>query len=242
MLKKLPPYLPIFLLIFAVVGCTGLSTQYRGSHNKRGTPAMTSETRSAGNTEKDIQYNRDEIVKQQIKYSKREAYLVDSNDVLDIVAFEEPDLSVELIVSEKGTISYPLIGEIEVRGLTIYEVEKILEKRLRDGEYLKNPDLTVRLDLEMMKRWGDKEVFVMGEVEGPGPIPIMGKNITVLESVAKAGGFTEFAAPNRTIIIRIEDGVEKTIKVNLNKVRRGDKGLDITLRAGDVVIVPETYF
>ena len=248
MLMKLPPYLLIFLLIFAIVGCTALSTQSRGSHNKRGAPAMTSDTaktRSAGN-DMDIKYK--ESVKQKIKdvkdvkYLKREVYLVDSNDVLEIKAFEEPDLSVEIIVSEKGTISYPLVGEIEVRGLTIYEVEKTLEKLLRDGEYLKNPQISVKLNLEMMKRYGDKEVFVIGEVKKPRAIPILGKNITVLEAIAKAEGFTEFAAPNRTTIIRIEDGVEKTIKVDLNKVKKGDKSLDVILKQGDIVIVPETYF
>jgi len=93
-----------------------------------------------------------------------------------------------------------------------------------------------------MGQYSEKEVFVMGEVEAPGPVPMLGKYITVLEAVARAGGFTEFAAPNRTVIIRIEDGVEKTIKVNLNKVKKGAKSLDITLRAGDIVIVPETYF
>ncbi len=246
MLRKLPQYLPIFLLIFAIAGCTELSKYYRSGHNTKGALAKTSKTaktRSADNTEIDMKHK--ESVKQVIKGirdSKREHYLVDSNDVLDIVVFEDPDLSVTLRVSEIGTISYPLIGELEVKGLTAYEIEKALEKRLRDGDYLKKPEVSVRLDIELMEQYSEKEVFVMGEVETPGPVSMVGKYITVLEAVARAGGFTEFAAPNRTTIVRIEDGVEKTIKVDLNKVRKGDKSLDITLRAGDVVIIPETYF
>ncbi len=246
MLMKLPPYLPIFLLIFTIVGCTALSTQSTSTHNKSRAPAMTSETaktRSTGNRDMDIKYK--ESVKQKIKDikdSKREVYLVDINDVLDIVVFEDSDLSVTLRVSEKGTISYPLIGEMQVKGLTAYEVEKALEKRLRDGDYLKKPEVSVRLDIELMEQYSEKEVFVMGEVEEPGPVSMVGKYLTVLEAVARTGGFTEYAAPNRTIIVRIEDGVEKKIRVDLNKVRKGDKSLDITLRAGDVVIVPEPYF
>ncbi len=227
------------------MGCTGLSTQSRGSHNKRGALAMTTETSktsSAGNTERDIQHNVDQIVKKQIKGLKRGTYLIDRNDVLDIVVFEDKDLSVILWVSEKGTISYPLIGEVEVKGLTTYEVEQALEKRLRDGEYLKNPEITVKLEHELMKRYSDKEVFVLGEVKRPKAIPILGKYITALEAVTKAGGFTEFAAPNRTTIIRVEDGVEKIITVNLNKVKKGEKSLDVILEQGDIVFVPETYF
>ncbi|MGR3303978.1 MAG: polysaccharide biosynthesis/export family protein [Candidatus Scalindua sp.] len=242
MLRKLQTYLPIILLIFAIVGCIELPVRSTSSHNTSGVLAMTSEKFSADNTEKDIKYNVKGSVKQQIKGLKRRTYLVDSNDVLEIKVFEEKDLSVELIVSERGTISYPLVGEVEVKGLTTSEVEKTLEKRLKDGEYLKNPQITVKLNLEVMKRYGDKEVFVIGEVQRPKAIPILGKNITVLEAIAKAQGFTEFAAPNRTIVIRIEDGVEKTIKVDLNKVRKGDKSLDIILKQGDVVVVPETYF
>jgi polysaccharide export outer membrane protein len=206
---------------------------------------MASEIDSADNTEtpaRQIRSGGEERVKQQIKALRKGSYLVDSNDVLDILVFEEPDLSMTIRVSERGTISYPLIGEVDVKGLTTYEVEQTLEKRLRDGEYLKKPKVNIRLDIELMGQYREKEIFVMGEVENPGPVPILGKYITALEVIAKAGGFTEFAAPNRTTVVRVEDGVEKTIRVDLNKVKKGDKSLDITLKAGDIVIVPETYF
>lgn len=233
---KLQPYLPVFLLILAVVGCTELSTQSTGNHNMSGALAMASETHSAGNTE------IEERVKQQIKDSRKGIYLVDNKDVLDIKVFEEPDLSMTIRVSERGAISYPLIGEVVVKGLTVYEVEKTLEKRLRDGEYLNEPKVNVRLNIELMKQYSEKEIFVIGEVKKSGPIPILGKYITVLEAITKAGGFTNIAAPNRTTVVRVEDGVEKTIRVDLNKVKKGDKSLDITLRAGDVVVVPQTHF
>ncbi len=237
--QKLQSYLPIFLMVFAIVGCTELSTQSTGGHNYiggGGALAMASETHSAGNTE------IEDRVKQQIKDSRKGIYLVDNKDVLDITVFEEPDLSMTIRVSERGAISYPLIGEVVVKGLTVYEVEKTLEKRLRDGEYLNEPEVNVRLNVELMKQYSEKEIFVIGEVKKSGPIPMLGKYITVLEAITKAGGFTNIAAPNRTTVVRVEDGVEKTIRVNLNKVKNGDKSLDITLRAGDVVIVPKTRF
>ncbi len=242
---KLQSYLPIFLMVFAIVGCTELSTQSTGSHNMSGALAMASETHSAGNTEipaRQIRSGGEERVKQQIKDSRKGIYLVDNKDVLDIKVFEEPDLSMTIRVSERGAISYPLIGEVVVKGLTVYEVEKTLEKRLRDGEYLNEPEVNVRLNIELMKQYSEKEIFVIGEVKKSGPIPILGKYITVLEAITMAGGFTKISAPSRTTVVRVEDGVEKTIRVNLNKVKKGDKFLDITLRAGDVVVVPKTRF
>jgi polysaccharide export outer membrane protein len=143
-------------------------------------------------------------------------------------------------VTDEGKISFPLIGDIKVKGLSTREVEEVLEERLKDG-YIKYPRVTVMLDVGLMERYKEKEVFVLGEVNRSGAIPMLGKNLSVLEAVTKAGGFTEFAAPNRTRVIRVEEGEEKTIKVNLNKVRRGDKSLDIILKSGDIIVVPETY-
>jgi protein involved in polysaccharide export with SLBB domain len=57
-----------------------------------------------------------------------------------------------------------------------------------------------------------------------------------------AGGFKDVAAPNRTTVTRIEDGKEKTIIVDLNKVKKGDQSLDILLKTGDTVNVPESHF
>ncbi len=179
--------------------------------------------------------------KKQFQYSRRERYLVDINDVLDIVVFEEPDLSMSIRVSDEGLLSLPLIGDVDVKGLTTQEVERALEKRLEEG-FLRNPKVTVRLDIELMGQYQEKEVFVLGEVKDPGALPMLGKYMTVLEAVTKAGGFTPIAAPNRTKVIRLENGIEQTITVNLNKVRKGDRSLDIILKPGDTVVVPETYF
>ncbi len=66
--------------------------------------------------------------------------------------------------------------------------------------------------------------------------------MTVFEAVNKAGGLTEIAWPSRTRVIREENGVKSKIKVNLRKVKKGDKSLDILVKPGDVIYVPETIF
>ena len=210
MLKRLLSYLLTCLLFFAIAGC--------------------SEIRESSNT----------LGYQSIIDVKREKYLIDSKDILNITVFDEPGLSMKVGVSDEGILSYPLIGDIEAKGLTTQEVKEILEQRLKDG-YLKNPEVTVLLDIDLMARYKEKEVFVLGEVNRSGAIPILGKYLSVLEAVTKAGGFTKLAAPNRTKVIRVEEGEEKTIIVNLNKVKKGNKSLDIILKPGDVVVVPEAY-
>ncbi len=198
------------LLFFAIVGCSGYV-----------------KSSSTGNY-------------QSFTNVKAKKYLIDSNDILNITVFDEPKLNAKIRVSEEGILSYPLIGDIEIKGLSIREVEKVLEEKLKDG-YLKDPKITILLDVGLMGQYKEKEIFVIGEVKKPGAIQILSKNFSVLEVVTKAGGFTEFAAPNRTRVIRFEDGEEKTIMVNLNKVKKGSRSLDIILRAGDVVVVPEAY-
>ncbi len=209
MIRELLSYSIACLLFFTIVGCSGYEKS-SNTHNYE---------------------NHNNV--------KRERYLIDTNDILNITVFDEPKLSVKLPV-EGGILSYPLIGDIKVKGLTCREVEKALEERLKDG-YLTNPKVTVMLDIGLMLQHKEKEVFVIGEVKRPGAILILGKNLSVLEVITKAGGFTEFAAPNRTRVIRFEKGEEKTIRVNLNKVQKGHISLDIILKTGDVVVVPETY-
>ncbi len=183
-----------------------------------------------------------EDVKERTKVLASKTYVIEEKDVLAISVFEEPDLSVSLKVAENGTIALPLIREVEVKGLTTYEIEQKLEKHLKDGEFLINPWVSVKLDISLMTQYGDKEIFVIGAVNRPGPIKVMGKYITALEAVAMAGGFDDMAAPGRTTVTRVEEGQEKTLVVNLKKVKRGDKSLDILLKTGDTVIVPESRF
>ncbi len=214
MLRKLPSFSLIFLLISSTVGCSEF-LEY---------------TRSNGRV--DSQNN--------IK-AETHKYLIQSGDILNIEVFEEPDLSTTLRVTDEGKLSYPFIGDVDVEGLSVQEVEKTLEDQLRDG-YLKMPKVNVMLAFNLMEESKEKEVYVFGQVNNPGIVPIAGEYLTALEAIIKAGGFARFAAANRTKIVRTEDGVEETIWVNLKKVQKGHKAFDIILRPGDVVVVPESFF
>lgn len=85
-------------------------------------------------------------------------------------------------------------------------------------------------------------IIVYGEVKSPGTYPLESKGMTVLEALSKAGGLTQYAAPNRTRIMRVEGGVEKSIRVRLGNVIAGERMKDVILQSGDVIVVPESYF
>lgn len=118
----------------------------------------------------------------------------------------------------------------------------------------------IRLDLQKLLRKGDialninlqdqdtlyvpmaESMFVFGQVTRPGAIKLLEKEISVIEAISMAGGFTPIASPSRTRIVRVENGVEKTIYININKIVKGEKNKDIILKAGDIVVVPEAFF
>ncbi|MCK4389254.1 MAG: polysaccharide biosynthesis/export family protein [Desulfobacterales bacterium] len=87
------------------------------------------------------------------------------------------------------------------------------------------------------------KVFMIGEVKNPGDYVIKDRDITLVEAIGMAGGFTRIAARNRTKIIRIEDGVEKIIHVRVDEITgEGKKAQDILLKPNDIIVVPESFF
>ena len=223
MSKRLLPYLLMCLLFFVIVGCSVSITKYGKKYDKK------------------YQMKSDTVYFQNPNNHMREKYLLDCKDIVSITVFDVPGLSMKVKVSDEGLLSFPLVGNIIVKGLTTGEVEKVLEERLKDG-YVKSPEVTVMLDFVLMEGAEEKEVFVIGEVNKTGAIPMIGRHLSLLGAVAKAGGFTKTAAPQRTRIVRVIGGEEKTIMVNLNDVRKGDRSSNVILQPGDVIIVPESYF
>lgn len=177
---------------------------------------------------------------QQSTYTKQK-YLIEEKDVLNIEVRNEPDLSVTSRVTEKGEIWIPLLEKVKVTGLTIQEAEQFLENQFKDG-FLNDPKITVQIDTQQMQEYSEKEVFVSGQVNQPGTVTLLGKYMTVFEVVNKAGGFTNIAWPSKTKVIREENGVKNIIKVNLKKVKKGDKSQDIVVKPGDIIVVPESIF
>ncbi len=164
-------------------------------------------------------------------------YRLGGADLLEIAVFGEKDLDRKVRVSQDGTITFPLAGSVHVGGLTTANAEAALAKRL--SAYLRDPQVSI-----FIKEYGNKKVFVFGQVAKPGAIELPEETpLTVLGAVSQAQGFTPIAAPDRTRVIRMVDGKSQTFVIVVSDItQRGQKDKDMVLKPNDIVYVPESMF
>lgn len=165
-------------------------------------------------------------------------YKIQSEDVISITVYEHDDLKTKARVSTNGKISFPLLGKVEVAGLTVQEVEDYLTVEL-ERDYLVHADVQV-----FIEDYHVKQITVLGAVKEPGKYDMnTEKETTILEVIAMAGGFTKVASRNGTRIIRSEGDEEKAIPIRITDItKKGMKDKDIVLESGDVIFVPESFF
>ncbi len=158
---------------------------------------------------------------------KSAAYKIGPRDVLEITVFKVPELSKVTQVSEAGTISYPLAGEIKAGGRTAREVEQDLTTVL-GAKYLQNPQVNV-----FVKEYNSQRVTLEGAVKKPGVYPIAG-GMSLLQAVATAGGF-EANADESVLLFRQSDGRRSAARYDVSRIRGGEAE-DPQLQSGDVII------
>lgn len=165
-------------------------------------------------------------------------YTVQPEDVLQITVYQEPDLTTQARITRAGKIQFPLLGEIDVQGYTVKQIQEKVTKLLL-ADYLVDPQVNV-----FIETYHSRNVFVTGAVVNPGSYPLpTEKPTTVMEAIVMAGGFTKDAAPNKTRIIRIKDGHEKTMNVRADDIiKKGDKSKDVEVYQDDVIFVGESFF
>ena len=149
-------------------------------------------------------------------------YVLGSGDTIGINVFQEPELSVESKISTNGTIDYPLIGELKIKGLTLPETEALLDKKLR-GDYLIEPQISVSIITH-------RPFFVTGAVRSPGGYEYQ-PGMSVRQAVAVAGDFTDRASRSKIYIIR--EGKKGTSE----KVKLSEQ-----VGPGDTITVKESLF
>jgi len=170
--------------------------------------------------------------------AQESAYILQPEDVVNITVYEHPDLETKARITSTGEIAFPLIGKINVSGFTVSELEAELAKLL-EADYLIDPQVQIFID-----DYHSKQISVLGSVNKPGKYDMYTeRQTTVLEAIAMAEGFNDVASINGTKIIRNEDGKETTIKVKVTDItKKGEKEKDISLKPGDIVFVPESFF
>lgn len=164
-------------------------------------------------------------------------YVLQSGDLVDIKVFMETGMDRTLRISGSGTITFPLVGNIKIAEKSVAQAEEILSNELK--KYLKNPQVSL-----LIKEYGNTTVYILGEVKTPSAIPIPpGKSLTVLEAISSVGGFTPIASTSKVKVLRMENGIQKSIEVDISQItKQGKKSLDIPLMPNDVVFVPQSIF
>lgn len=152
-------------------------------------------------------------------------------DTLRVNVYGHPDLSLEARVSESGSISYPLIGEVKVSGLSPAAAQKKIAGMLERGGYLRNPQVNISVTQNQ-----SQQVSVLGQVTRPGRYPVDGKR-SLTDILALAGGMTQDAGDTVTLV-RTRNG--KTAKESLDihaMVKTGDMNKNLQLKTDDVIYV-----
>ena len=159
-------------------------------------------------------------------------YKIGPKDLLEIKVFELPELNQVVRVSEDGSITIPLIGNVVVDGLTKDDMEKKLAELLEE-KYLKKARVSV-----FIKEYQSKRVAVIGAVENPGMYELIGR-FNLLQMISKAGGFTEKASDELFVLREGNDGSSGSIRIDLEDLLiNGNQELNIPLQANDVINVP----
>jgi polysaccharide export outer membrane protein len=159
-------------------------------------------------------------------------YVIGSSDVLAITVWKEPEISRSIPVRPDGRISLPLVGEIQAAGRTPLQLEEEISTKLK--AYITNPDVNV-----IVQQINSEKFNVLGRVTKPGSYPLAGTT-TVLDAIATAGGFQDFAKQKGVYILRTAPGGGQTrLAFNYKDVVKGKHTeQNIKLQPGDTVVVP----
>lgn len=155
-------------------------------------------------------------------------------DVVELHVFQEPDFSGAYKVTSIGTIEVPFCKGLPVLGLTPEEVAAKLTVCLAP-RVLKNPQISVTI-----REYNSKKIFVVGEVQKAGTFPYE-DNMTIIQAITLAGGFTKTASKNSVNLTRFAEGQEVKVKVQVDDIAQG-KAPNVTLQPGDIIYVPESFF
>jgi polysaccharide export outer membrane protein len=158
-------------------------------------------------------------------------YKIGPQDVLRIDVWKENEISRSVPVRPDGKISLPLLNDVQAAGLTAMELANNISEGLK--KFITNPQVTVSVtDIN------SRRVYVTGEVTRPGAYPLL-PNMTVLQALTSASGFTQFARTKKIYVLRNEGGKQVKYPFNYNEVVKGKMPEEnIMLQSGDTIVVP----
>ena len=160
-------------------------------------------------------------------------YLIGAEDILDISVWKNEDLSRVVSVRPDGMISLPLLGDIKAAGLVPDELRKVIVEKL--NKFQKSAEVAV-----IVQAVNSRRIYILGNIAAPGIYPIMSRT-TILQAIATAGGFNQFAAKNKLVLIReIGNGKRTKIRIRFGDIvnYKKEKDSNLVLMPGDTIFVP----
>lgn len=159
-------------------------------------------------------------------------YQLGPGDIIRIQVFQNPDLTLETRVAESGVITYPLIGAVNVVGITTADAEKRIAKQLKEGGFVQQPQVSV-----MLVQNRGNQVSVLGQVNRPGRFPLETTNTRLTEMLAIAGGIAVTGA-DTVIIVGLRGGKSFRKEIDVAGLFLGNRmDDDMTVAGGDVIYV-----
>jgi polysaccharide export outer membrane protein len=165
-------------------------------------------------------------------------YRINGGDLLHISVYGEPNLDKDVPVQPDGGIAFPLVGNLNARGMTLQELQREIASNLRESQYF--PNLTDNEVTVSMVRATGNSVSVVGQVEQPGTFAY-DTQLDVMQAISLAGGLTPFASKDDIKILRRDrTGTQTAILFDYSEVEDGENlEKNILLQGGDVVVVPQ---
>ena len=159
-------------------------------------------------------------------------YQIGAGDILKITVWKEPEASLQsAVVLPSGRISVPLLHEVEVAGLTVPKLEKLLTDRF--SSLINSPEVSV-----IVTGMNSKKIYITGKIKKEGPLPLT-YPMTVMQALSEAGGVTEYAKKKGIYVLRTENGKQFNLKFDYAAVLKGEHlETNIQLIPGDMIVVP----
>jgi len=161
-----------------------------------------------------------------------DSYVIGAEDVISVYVWKEPDMSKSVPVRPDGMISLPLVGEVKAAGYTPVQLQDVLATAMK--KYVSDPQVTV-----VVEKISSLSFNIVGEVAHPGYFPLT-RRMTVLDAIAMAGGFKDFAKTKKVYVLRTAaNGTQQRLPFNYKDVIHGkNEQQNIELQPRDTIVVP----
>ncbi|MDR3323649.1 MAG: polysaccharide export protein EpsE [Zoogloeaceae bacterium] len=226
MLKAIYRGLSVLALLFCVSPLGAQDHQHQGGATGAGEDALSGLLLQVESQDNGVAFASESAAQPEFNYT------LGAGDVIRILVFQNPELTLDTRVSESGSITYPLVGVVQIGGLTLEAAEQRIAQALSDGGFVKHPQVNI-----VLARVQGSQVSVLGQVNRPGRYPLETANLKVSDLLATAGGITPVGS-DVVILTGVRERLPFRKEINLPTAYvEGVQSEDVAIAAGDILYV-----